>query len=135
MKTYRSKIDWWLLALIAAPIVLAGVASIKEGKGEVLLGLIPPVIIIAYVFSTVKYTLNDGMLNVKAGFLVNQDIKIAEIRSVTKTFNPLSAPALSINRLEIKYGSNAAYALISSKNRQQFIADLLTVNPSIIVKV
>lgn len=134
MKTYRSKIDWWLLALIAVPIVLAGVASIKEGKGEVLLGLIPPVIIIAYVFSSVKYTLNDGMLNIKAGFLVNQNIRVEDIKSVTKTFNPLSAPALSINRLEIKYGKFDS-ALISPKNRQQFITDLLAVNPSIIVKV
>lgn len=135
MKTYRSKIDWWLLALILVPMVTAGVAGVRYGKEEVLLSLVPPIIIVAYVFSCVKYTLNDGILNVKAGFLVNQDISVEDIKSVTKTFNPLSAPALSINRLEIKYGSGFNYTLISPKNRQQFIADLLAINPSIIVKI
>lgn len=44
--------------------------------------------------------------------------------------NPLSAPALSIDRIEILYGKYGI-ALVSPKNRVQFVKALLAENPGI----
>lgn len=135
MKVYRSVIDWWLLAVVFIPIISILVFSIYDSKPEAMLTVLPVFVFVIYIFTSVKYVINEGVLHVKAGILVNQNINIADIKSVRKSNNPLSSPALSLKRLEVKYGSNAGYTLISPKNRQQFINDLLLVNPDITVNI
>ena len=135
MKTYRSKIDLWLMALVFIPLVFPVVNGILEKDWSMLITFTIINALIIYLFSETKYIINGSKLNVRAGILVNTNIKIDEIKSVTKTYNPLSAPALSINRLEIKYGSNYDYALISPKDRAGFVQDLLKINPNIIIKL
>ncbi|OYQ45940.1 hypothetical protein CHU92_01805 [Flavobacterium cyanobacteriorum] len=88
-----------------------------------------------YLFYSIKYIIDGNILHIKTGLFISGKINIQDIKSVTKTYNPLSAPALSINRLEIKYGNNYDYALISPKNREEFVQQLLSVNPAIKVKL
>jgi hypothetical protein len=47
---------------------------------------------------------------------------IADILAVTPTTNPLSAPALSLNRLRVT--SRSASVMISPADRARFVADL-----------
>jgi len=53
-----------------------------------------------------------------------------DIRKIEETNNPLSAPALSIDRLEIHFNKFDSL-LISPKNKKDFIADLQQINPEI----
>lgn len=57
-------------------------------------------------------------------------IDIMTIISIRKTRNPLSSPALSLNRLEIRYGKWNTI-LISPKNVDQFCENLRKVNSKI----
>ena len=62
--------------------------------------------------------------------LAARDLLIPEIREVKDSHDPITAPAMSLKRIKIttKGGSEA---LISPKNKEEFIASLLRINPNI----
>lgn len=134
MKIYKSKIDLWLIIVLVAPLIYVIIQCYLDKEYEPLFILVPIWIAVGWALSTIKYSIEDNELRVIAIFC-RQSVAINSIKSVQKTYNPLSAPALSINRLEIKYGDKFDYLLISPNNREQFIADLLEKNPDIQVKL
>ena len=73
-------------------------------------------------------------LNIKAGFLSNQNINIMNIESIKKSKNILSSPAASLDRIEI-IENNKNSILISPKNKIEFIEELKKINPQIDVKL
>lgn len=68
-----------------------------------------------------KYTLTDNQLIVHNGFYSN-NINLTDITSITPTRNTVSAPALSLDRIEVQYadtdGNNRT--LISPKDKVVF---------------
>jgi len=62
--------------------------------------------------------------------MVNKTVPIDLIREISETNNPLSSPANSLDRLEIKYSSNGII-LISPKDKSGFINQLIKINPNI----
>ena len=79
---------------------------------------------------SINYKIEKENLNVKCTFLVNENIEINTIRKITETYNPLSSPAASIDRIEIFYNKFDS-VLISPKKKQEFIEDVLKINPNI----
>ncbi len=67
--------------------------------------------------------------------LFQQTLNIADILSVERSYNPLSAPAASLKRLCIHFPKNKKfpYLLISPVREQAFIKALKKVNPNICV--
>lgn len=61
-------------------------------------------------------------------------ISIKDIRKISRTKNPLAAPALSYDRLEILYGSQFQAELVSPKDKQQFVSLLKSIHPQIEVE-
>ncbi|WP_460667166.1 PH domain-containing protein [Larkinella knui] len=88
---------------------------------------------IVHLFLTTSYTIQDGKLEVKSGFLYQSTIAIGSIRQIRETRSPLSSPATSLDRLEIVYNRYDS-VILSPKDKQGFIHDLLRLNPSIEVK-
>jgi hypothetical protein len=87
---------------------------------------------IIWLLLTTGYKIEDKTLSIKAAF-INKQINIKTIRSVRPTKNPLSSPALSIDRLEIVYqsGMDEKITLISPKEKEKFISKLKELNPNI----
>lgn len=135
MTVYKSKIDSWLVVLIFAPLLFAIYSALESGQYGGILILILSIMFIVYLFTATKYVIKDKVLIVEAGVLLNRKIPIQDIKSVTKTNNPLSSPALSLKRLEIKYGNNFDYILISPLRRDEFVKELLSINPDIYVNI
>ena len=106
------------------------VISIVEDVWFMSLVLVPAVAFIAYIFLKTKYTITTDSLKVECGFLFNQQIKIDNIRQIKETNNPISSPALSLDRLEIKFGTNSS-VIVSPKDKTGFIKHLQQINPSI----
>lgn len=129
MKVYKSKIDWWLIVIVYGAFVYPFVDGIlsKEYFLSLVMGIIMSLITI--MFYLVQYKINGEQLQI---WWTKIDIK--SIRKVYATRNPLSSPALSINRLAIVYNKYDE-VLVSPKNREDFIQELLKVNPDIEVKV
>ena len=136
MKIYKSKIDVWLIILLVFSFVAPAIGAFLSSELEVFYVLIPVYGIIAYMFARLRYVINEEQLKIGTGILPGKTtIDIKTIKSVSKSNNPLSSPALSLKRLEIKYGNNFDYVLISPNNRQEFVNDLLAINPDIVVKL
>jgi hypothetical protein len=80
----------------------------------VYLGLVVPI----------RYGLGDNQLVVRFG-LCHHRVSLADILEVRPTHNPLSAPALSLDRLRVQYGQGFFKAvLISPADRNGFLDDL-----------
>lgn len=133
MKTYRSKIDLWLFILIFG--VLGGILieGIVLRDWLVSAIILPVMVFIAVLMYSLRYIIDGDVLEIRTGILGKTRISISGIKSVEKTSNPLSAPAMSLKRLEILYGKYD-FALISPTDRDAFIKDLLEINPDILVK-
>ena len=103
-------------------------AYLQIWLGMVFLGLL--LLFIIHMFSTTFYTIEGDLLKIKCGFLYNQTLPIASIKKVESTRNPLSAPALSLDRLEIRYGTWDS-VLVSPRDQRAFAQHLKEVNPAI----
>jgi hypothetical protein len=88
---------------------------------------------VGHLFFTTYYTVEGNTLSVKSSVLINIKIDITTIRKITETNNPLSSPALSLDRLWIDYGKNGA-VMISPEDKEGFIRHILQINPSVEVK-
>lgn len=86
---------------------------------------IPFSLILLLPLINTKYTLTDDQLIVHNGFY-GSSIELVDITSITPTRNMASAPALSLDRIEIQYkdahGNNST--LISPKDKQNFYGAL-----------
>jgi len=133
MKTYRSKIDLWLFVLIFGLLGGILIESVLVQEWLVLAIILPVIIFIALLMYSLRYIIDGDVLEIRTGILGKTKIPISGIKSVEKTRNPLSAPAMSLKRLEIMYGKYD-FALISPIDRDAFINDLLEINPGIQVK-
>lgn len=130
---YQSAVSWWLWALVAIPVVVTSVMSVMDGELAVLLIHALVALLVGHLFFTTCYMVEKNTLTVKSSVLINIKIDIATIRKITETNNPLSSPALSLDRLWIDYGKNGA-VMISPKDKEGFIRQILQINPSVEVK-
>ena len=75
------------------------------------------------------YTISDGLLTIKSGFLYKNTISIETIKELKSTHSMLSSPAASLDRLLIRYNTYDS-VMISPEDKGALIKDLLTGNPS-----
>ena len=134
-KIYTSKISLGILIFIILVFVISGFViidlNVKNNFGVAVYVL--TILFIVYLFLTTNYTIyNQQTLIVKSGFLMNKKIDINSITKISKTNNPISSPALSLDRIEIFYNKYDS-VIISPKNEQEFIQDLQKINSSIII--
>ena len=83
-----------------------------------------------WLFRSIKYEISEEELTIIMLGTVSK-ILISKIEKITRSYNPLSAPALSIRRIWIVTKGNKYAALISPSNERDFLAELLRRNPNI----
>lgn len=127
---YRSKVDSWLLvvllgamavSLYTAGAVLAADRSVSAWLTAFVsggLGLGLPL----WLLLTTRYVLDPERLEVHSGPFA-WTVPVREITRVVPTNNPLSSPALSLDRLRIEYGRGRAI-MISPRDKLRFLDDL-----------
>ena len=90
------------------------------------------IILIVHMFVTTHYTINGDILEIKCGFTFKETVDIKTIKSISETNTILSAPATSIDRIEIQYGKFDS-VVISPKQKLEFINDIVAINPPVVV--
>lgn len=125
MKVYRSKIDWWLMLLVYGAFVFPIVEGIRKKEYFLSVIFVGIILVISCLFYTVQYKIEGENL-----FIWRTKIEIKSIRKIYKTRNPLSSPALSIDRIAIVY-NKFDEVLISPADRAAFVQELVAVNPAI----
>jgi hypothetical protein len=126
---FRSKVDAWLGAVLIATPILA-VASIltnavlQGGAVLVFVALLAvlPVGLPLWLLCSTHYTLTPTELRIRCGPFSWQ-LALKDIRTVQPTRNPLSSPALSLDRLRIDYGLGRSI-MISPTDRERFLREL-----------
>lgn len=129
MTRYNSKIGLEILL----PLILSmGGASICLGLNAQWLGVLVLTIItllIYVLFKTTYYTIDENKLIIRSFFIVNKKVDVQSIKIVRESRNPISAPAASLDRLEVI--STVDSVLISPKDKYAFIEEITTINPRI----
>lgn len=126
---YRSKVDIWLFVVLAfavlAALYSAGQTMAAGNTGSILVAVLVAVVGVGlplWLLLSTRYTLLACHLLVQSGPFKWQ-IPLADIKSITPSNNPLSSPALSLDRLRIDYGKGRML-LISPRDKEQFLQDV-----------
>jgi membrane protein YdbS with pleckstrin-like domain len=127
-KWFPTKVDAWLAVILAiAPIVsLVGFLDprVFESVTVLLIALAGPVLFAAIyglLVFPMRYGISADELIIRHG-IVRQRAAFAKIESVKPTRNPLSSPALSLDRLEISTGPRFRdKIMISPADREHFL--------------
>lgn len=122
--TFRSRVDAWLIAVIAAVVVLMAVQGFllweTSPEGSVIslsVAALAGAIFVA-VAVPCRYTLQRDHLHIRSGF-IQQRIAYKDITGVEPSRNPLSAPALSLRRVKVSY--KGWFQQVSPLERERFI--------------
>ena len=123
---FTSKIDLWLAFLILGSGLLLILVPVWEWIYNdssirrilfISLLTIPGAILLLVIFFNIKYSFSEDELFVKNGFST-QSIPLKDITHIIPTNSMLSAPALSLDRIEIKYKGGSI--VISPKDKEGF---------------
>ena len=121
--SYRSAVDAWLAVLVGGTFIWVLIDGLNQGTASFLTRLIIFFIIGLFCFPC-RYTITESQLVIRSGVLT-WTIDLKDIKRVTLTSNPMSAPAWSLKRIRIEYGSSVfKYSLVSPKDREGFIEEL-----------
>lgn len=124
---FSSKVDGWLIPVMvvaAGGTIAALVAVLVEETPwpiRVLVGVVT-VVVILLLFSVLRnthYTVSGDTLRIVSGPF-RWTIPVADIQEITASRNPLSSPALSLDRLKISLGKRK-FILVSPQDKSGFI--------------
>ena len=125
-RVFKSKVDWWYYVLLvcglAMAFVTAGVLLLSVSIVSILTTLIvilPMAGLSLWLLVATRYTLSEHRLNIQSGPF-KWVILIPDIVSINETTSPISSPALSLDRLEIKTRDHRTI-LISPEDKESFL--------------
>jgi hypothetical protein len=129
---YKSKISWGLVLFIclafAVPLGFMLADGVWLGVAILLLSAWLPI----SIFRNTSYTLTHDKLQISCGFLYNQSIPVASIRSIQPSRNIISSPALSLDRQQIKFGKyDSVLISLKDEDKEDFYGRLKRLNPNI----
>lgn len=139
---FVSKRDRWLTIVMAATLILVALAMVPmiaaaaaRASASHLIGIVVAVLTLALagsVLAATKYVVDGDRLEIRSGPF-RWNVAIAEIVRVSKTDDPSSAPALSLDRLSIEYrrGEARREILVSPRDQEGFVRLITTLNPRI----
>lgn len=134
-KQYKSKVTYWLFILIGIAVCIK---PIMDFSSKNIKATLPPVLIalftcglVALMIYNIRYVIDNTTLKIYYGIpFLAIEVNISSIISIKKTRNILASPAASLDRIAIDYGSYGSI-IISPKDTQSFVKDLLQINPNI----
>lgn len=125
---FVSKVDGWMI-----PVMVATVAGTIWALIAVMISATPWPVRIAVaavtvlvlgllfsIFTRTHYTVAHGELRVVSGPF-RRTVPLSQITSIEPTRNPLSSPALSLDRLKVSYG-DSKHVLISPADKAGFLS-------------
>lgn len=117
------------IIFILLPIAMFYAALTEPDTVMIIITVLIIILLALLIFGT-KYVIDGDELIIYGG-VYKKRIKIAQITSLRPTKNPLSAPAMSLDRIEILFDPHSQITLVSPKDKEMFVKKLLEMNPDI----
>ena len=123
-QTFRSKVDAWLALTVAGGlgwIWFSLAQRIWAGRTTDVLDLIVPPFtsaLMIWIFRATYYVVTVDKLIVRSGPF-RRVVPLSSITRLRATRNPRKAPALSLDRIEVRYGSKQV--LVSPRDKPGFV--------------
>lgn len=123
---FRSKVDLWLAAVMAATAGTSTLGAAVVFRHASAGGLSAGVIIALgaglplWVLLGTRYVLRGGILHIRSG-PISWHVPVSSISGIEPTRSPISSPALSLSRLRISYGAGQC-VLVSPVHPAAFIS-------------
>ncbi|MFV0375938.1 MAG: PH domain-containing protein [Mangrovibacterium sp.] len=130
MIKYPSKISWGIVAFLVVILGGEGIFMLINRAWSGLLVILLTSAFIVWLFRITYYLIDGNRLRIKSFFIINLTIEISTITKIEETNNPLSAPALSLDRLAIYHGKQYP-VLVSPTDKAGFVHALKRINPAI----
>lgn len=118
---YPSKVDWWIAASVGMGVIGLATAVLVTQSPIALIAGVASLAVLAALCWPCDYTLEDNELVVRSG-CIRWRIPYSQVTKIKPTSNPLSAPAWSLDRVEIVY--NGKSMLISPVRKDEFMIEL-----------
>lgn len=130
MSVHRSKIGAEIVLPVA--VVMIGTAAVFTVNGEWtgLIMIAAASALVAAIMTGIRYRIDGTTLRISCGPFYRVEIPVHSITSISQTRNPISAPAASLDRWEVRYGKGES-VLISPREHEPLLLELLRINPSI----
>ncbi len=124
---FFSKVDGWLIPVIIIAIVgmLAAFVAVLVDDTPLWLQVVVSIASVLFcalllaILKSTYYVVEDGMLRIVSGPF-RWTIPVSDIIDIVPTRNPLSSPALSLDRLRVTYGKRR-YVLVSPEDKDGFV--------------
>mgnify|MGYP000713133522 CR=1 FL=1 len=139
MKVYKSKFGYEIISFIVGLAIIITGFQIVDGtpiKGILIgnLGFLFSLLFFLSMMYKIKYTIVEDTLKVECGFFYKKEFDINTMKSIAKSRDITSAPAPSLDRIEIRYNKFDTL-LLSPKDKIGFAKELVSINPSIENKI
>ena len=137
-RPFPSKRDWWIVLIIWGVIAMTVASGVKAAQvaaasmlalalvllcAAVVLGLLSMLYATYYLISGDRLTAHCGPFK--------QSVLLQNIEEVVPSHNPLSSPALSLDRLHVRCRGSVFGLLISPRDKQGFLAELVARAPQL----
>ena len=141
---FPSRVDSWLVAIgplaaLAAATAVAGLVGpflLNSGGTQPMLALMAVIVALTlllplWLVLDTNYTLTADELLIRSGPF-RWRIALGDVRELSPSHSWISSPALSLDRLRIRYGADRSI-LVSPREKQRFIDALRQRCPSVLV--
>ncbi|TXN35701.1 PH domain-containing protein [Flagellimonas hymeniacidonis] len=133
MKKYPSKISYGLLLFVLA-VPIGTIFPLISSQRWFAIGVnLCIVTFILILFFNLFYAIDEEWLYIKLGLVLIKKIDIQSIIMMSETRSLISAPAVSLDRLEIIYSKHKSI-IISPRDKSGFIDHITLINPNITVQ-
>lgn len=132
-REYKSKVGWWYHATLI--LIMAGcVLAVLRTNALAIVGMFAIALLALHVLLNTWYRITeDGILIAHCSIFPEKRIAISEITAMEATVMPVSSYALSLDRI-ILYKGEAPWMLVSPTNKKDFVRQLRTINPDIVLR-
>ena len=120
---FPTKRDVWLGILIWGLMLFGMIPAIIQSAKLPLVIMILIVLFIGWIWFGTGYEISEDQLKISCGPFRHR-IPIQEIKEIKRTRSPLSSPACSLDRMEIKYGKSKRI-MISPADKENFIKTIM----------
>jgi hypothetical protein len=127
---YKSKTGKGMVSILIVIYTACLLIMLVDNSWPGILVITPAFALVDYTLATTYYVIEENVLRAKSGLFYNKTFDIKIFRKVIKTNSAITAPAASLDRIEIFFNGYDS-VVISPKDKDAFIAHLLSINPDI----